>query len=129
MTARQTRNVRDTLVALDAALAAAREQAQEAARAVQRAEALAARTVRLARGTVVPTDPNRVGDEATTETLYAACERLLKRKPHTLHELVDALGLTNRNRVSGILVRLQRDERGVVNLGDGRKAVWSIPRK
>lgn len=65
---------------------------------------------------------------ASTPLLYAHVERLLRRSPLTFRDLMAALGAgTNENRVKGVLVRLQRDGRGVVNLGDGARAVWFIP--
>lgn len=67
------------------------------------------------------------GDEIATSELYALVERLLREQPMYTHEIVAATG-ARQNRINGVLVRLQRDRRGVVNLGSRVKARWfAIP--
>jgi hypothetical protein len=64
-----------------------------------------------------------------TERLYERVASALESKPMPFRELMSALGPDiNENRVKGILVRLQRDGRGVVNLGNGARAIWWIDR-
>lgn len=63
------------------------------------------------------------GDEISTTELYALVERLLREQPMYLQEIVVATG-ARQNRINGILVRLQRDRRGVVNIGSRVKARW-----
>lgn len=80
-----------------------------------------------------PIDPARpffVGGEADTNDLFDAVERCITDRPRTLRELVELTGCENRNRISGVLVKLQvRKPRSVVNLGDKKRALWWMPKQ
>lgn len=65
----------------------------------------------------------RVGDETSTEELYASIETMIRFRPMTHGELVEATGARG-NRVSGGLVDLQRKGLPVTNLGTERRARW-----
>lgn len=67
----------------------------------------------------------RVGDETETSDVMRAVDGILRVKAMSLQELIAATGV-RRNRLSGVLVRLQRDGVPMKNLGDGRRAVWWI---
>ena len=69
-----------------------------------------------------------VGDDGETGELRDSVERLLSHRPMTLLEIVNATG-ARRNRISGVLVKLQVSGVPVRNLGDGQRAVWSVGRK
>lgn len=95
------------------------------------------RQVRMARGTqnnlksnnvvVKPTrGPYWVGDEGPTDELMAAVWRLLLERPCRFQEILDATGARD-NRVKGVIMRLQREGKRVVNLGDPVKALWFAP--
>jgi hypothetical protein len=68
-----------------------------------------------------------IGDDADTDTLRATVAMLIRERPLELQEIVAATGLTNRNRISGVLVRLQVAELNVQNLGTRAHARWFIP--
>jgi len=70
----------------------------------------------------------RIGDETPTDELGLEIERILRERPSTLQELITFSG-ARRNRISGVLVRLQVAGVPIVNLGDGRRAVWAIARR
>lgn len=69
-----------------------------------------------------------VGDGGDTGELRDSVARLLSHRPMTLLEIVNATG-ARRNRISGVLVKLQVSGVPVRNLGDGQRAVWSVGRK
>lgn len=66
-----------------------------------------------------------VGDEGETAELRESVAKLLRYRPMTLQEIVEATG-ARRNRISGVLVKLQVRGFPVQNLGDGQRAVWFI---
>ena len=66
-----------------------------------------------------------VGDEGPTPQLYDAVERMLRQRSMTFQELLDETG-ARANRIKGVLMRIQRDEKPLVNLGSDRKALWRI---
>lgn len=68
----------------------------------------------------------RPGDDIETADLMREVDLILRARPMMLRELQEALGMEERNRISGVLVRLQKDGVPVVNLGDGRRAVWAV---
>lgn len=67
-----------------------------------------------------------IGDDASVDELRKTVEMLIRIRPLTLQELVAATGLTNRNRISGVLVRIQMDMT-VLNLGTRARAIYFIP--
>lgn len=69
-----------------------------------------------------------VGDDAPPEVLFRQVERLLRERPHTEEELVEATG-ARRNRVRGALVHFNRFGPEVRNIGKNRRAQWWIPRE
>lgn len=76
-----------------------------------------------------PARPFFVGDDATTPELIAVVQSCIER-PRTLREIVELTGCTNRNRVSGAIVKLQVAHPGSVkNIGDARRALWWMPTK
>lgn len=62
----------------------------------------------------------------STSDLYAAVEALITERPLPFRDIVEATQ-AGENRIKGVLVRLQRDRKGVVNLGSGARALWFIP--
>lgn len=66
-----------------------------------------------------------VGDNGPTGELKKVIARALKVKGWTLQELSDITG-ARRNRISGVIVKLQKDGEKVVNDGDGYRAIWRI---
>lgn len=86
------------------------------------------RKVKLARGTrdLKPKDTNHVGDETSTAELVDAITRLLRVKPMTFQELLEATGARD-NRIKGVLMRMQRVGMRLVNLGTEQKALWFLP--
>ena len=67
-----------------------------------------------------------VGDETDTPTLAAAVEAIIRERPTTLQEIVDATR-ANRNRISGILAKMtKRAEDPAVNFGSDARAKWFI---
>ena len=85
--------------------------------------------LRIARGTrdLKPVSKTTyfVGDDGPTPELYAAIERMLRQKSMTFQELLDETG-ARANRIKGVLMRILRDEKPLVNLGNERKALWRI---
>ena len=75
---------------------------------------------RARRNVVVPN-----GEPATHE-LYETIKQLITDQPRRFRDIVEATH-AGENRIKGVLVRLQRDGAGVVNLGDGARALWFIP--
>ncbi len=67
-----------------------------------------------------------VGDEGVTPELRAAVETILRVRPTTFAELLEATG-ARRGRVSGVIVELQREGAKIENHGDGRRARWFMP--
>lgn len=69
-----------------------------------------------------------IGDDATTAELRESVERLLTERPMTLNELIAATGC-RANRISGVIVQFDRDMgKPVLNLGNGKRALWFMPR-
>jgi hypothetical protein len=64
--------------------------------------------------------------DLTTDAVRASVEDLLLTRPMTHAELMDALPGVGHNRISAALTWLKRN-RNVVNLGEPRAGVWSIP--
>lgn len=129
------------------ALVAIREQhAREEAEARLKREEAEAAIARLARGTrdvpasKLPTiplmpahpparrSPYWVGDDGPTDELKAAILRCIQGNPNgtTFQEILQATGARG-NRVSGAIVKLQRDGHRIKNLGDQRVARWWAP--
>ncbi len=89
----------------------------------------------LARGTqqIRPLETSETVPEApvpapTPSPLYQQTEALLCDKPHTFRDLCTVLKIAanGENSLKSVLVRLQRDGRPVVNLGNGSRAIWWI---
>lgn len=81
-----------------------------------------------ARRPIDPTKPFFVGEECSTPDLIDAVQRCIADRPHTLREIVDLVGCTNRNRVSGALVKIQvANPKSVKNLGSRKTALWWFP--
>ncbi len=80
-----------------------------------------------ARGTqdIRKKSPLFVGDEGPTSELKAVVKQAISVRGMTLQELSDVTG-ARRNRISGVLVKLQLDGEKVVNEGDGYRAIWRI---
>lgn len=68
----------------------------------------------------------RVGDAGPTSELMLAVQHLLRQRPMSFREILEETGARD-GRVSGAIVRLQRDGAGVVNLGKSNAALWFIP--
>jgi hypothetical protein len=76
-----------------------------------------------------------VGDSGDTPELRKAIERLIRFKGMSLTDLVEATGCTNRNRISGALVKLELKLEGetpdgkspMVNLGTSQRFIYFIP--
>lgn len=68
-----------------------------------------------------------VGDDSQPHELQAAIERLLRDRPMTFQQLIEATG-ARRARVSGCIVQLQRTGAKIVNLGTPTRAIWSLQR-
>lgn len=64
----------------------------------------------------------------TKSKLYKDVDAALCDKPHTFRDLCVLLGVQPEaeNSLKSVLVRLQRDGRPVVNLGNGARAIWWI---
>jgi hypothetical protein len=58
-----------------------------------------------------------------TPTLAQAVEQLIRLRPMSLRELMAATG-ARMGRVSGVLIRLQRQGRPVENRGNARHGLW-----
>jgi hypothetical protein len=146
MTNRGNQN-RTTVIDISAELASLRENARalrdNAAAMHGQAESLdeaadrLAREMKMAKGTreVRKVDPKRpffVGDDAPIDVLFEAVEQCItgpdpRQSARTLREIVEVTGCSNRNRISGILVKLQVRGRKLKNLGDRKRAIWWIP--
>ena len=90
-------------------------------------EELAA-SIRLARGTrenVAPVKPFFVGDATDTEVLWDAVDRAIRSRGMTLQEISDETG-ARRNRISGVLVKMQKHGTKIINEGNSFRAVWRI---
>jgi len=67
-----------------------------------------------------------VGDQTPTAELSAAVEKMITTRPYTFAELTAATG-ARRGRLSGVLVKFQRDERDIVNEnGTDRQYRWKM---
>jgi hypothetical protein len=94
-------------------------------------------SLRLARGTreikkpriIDPARPFFVGVDASAEDLEDAVKKCISDRPRTLREIVELTGETNRNRVSGVLVKFQVARVPVQNLGTKYRALWWIAKK
>ncbi len=76
---------------------------------------------KLARGT-------RERIDIQTDPLYAEVHRIFSQRPTSWRELMEQLPTdTNVNRVKAIVTKMQREETGIVNLGEERRAIWFIP--
>ncbi len=67
-----------------------------------------------------------IGDKSPTPELQTVVEQIISIQPMTFPALLKATGARS-GRVSGCIVKLQRERRPVMNLGNGRKAVWFLP--
>lgn len=72
-----------------------------------------------------PDSPYYVGDDGPTDELLEAVRACITDRERSFGELVELTG-ARPNRIKGALVRLQRDEARVVNLGTETKALWRI---
>ena len=70
--------------------------------------------------------PYWCGDEGPTEDLMVAVWRMLLDRPRTFREILEATGARD-NRIKGVIMRLQREGKRVVNMGDDNKALWFAP--
>lgn len=69
-----------------------------------------------------------VGDDATTEDLAAAVERMIRDRPMTFGELTAATG-ARRGRLSGVIVQMQRDGKKLRNVGGTERSFrWFLSR-
>lgn len=104
--------------------------AEDAKRLQKEADELQSK-LRIARGTRENVKQARidttyfVGDEGPTPELYNAVEHMLRQRSMTFQELLDETG-ARANRIKGVLMRMQRDEKPLVNLGNDRKALWRV---
>ena len=67
-----------------------------------------------------------VGEHGSTPELKRSLAILLSYEPMTLTQLAIATRCTNRNRISGALVKLQAMGIKFRNLGDRQRFVWSV---
>jgi 23S rRNA G2445 N2-methylase RlmL len=88
--------------------------------------------VRLARGTkrnvmqVTPPNGVPVKADVSTTPLYQQMLDMLSKRPYTLRELIAATK-GEENKVKVALMRMQRDEIGLENMGNQFRALWYIP--
>jgi hypothetical protein len=88
--------------------------------------------LKLARGTrEIVTKPSteyssREPDDVSTSALYERVLKMITGRPMTYRAILDETQ-AQENRIRGIMVRLQRDGHGVVNLGNGRRAIYFVP--
>lgn len=89
--------------------------------------------VRLARGTkrdmqITPQlgVPVVRANDVASSPLYLNMLDMLKARPYTLRELVDTTKAED-NKVKVVLMRMQRDEVGLENMGNQYRALWYIP--
>lgn len=68
----------------------------------------------------------READNISTPALYETIRDLVAARPMRFRDLVEATQ-AGENRIKGVIVRLQRDGVGLLNLGDQAKALWFIP--
>lgn len=101
----------------------------EAARAAAAAVKVPSAAERAARERArASTTAYHVGDEGPTPELKDVVERAIAERPRTTAELVEITG-ARRNRISGVIVKLQVAGVPVRNLGNGQHALWWIPRR
>lgn len=89
--------------------------------------------VRLARGTKrnvkQPTPANGVAVtkvDVATSPLYQQMQEMLTKRPYTLREIIESTK-AEENKVKVALLRMQRDEVGLENMGNQFRALWYIP--
>jgi hypothetical protein len=70
--------------------------------------------------------PYWCGDEGPTDELMTQVWRMLLDRPYTFQQILDATGARD-NRVKGVIMRLQREGKRVVNIGDPNRALWFAP--
>lgn len=70
--------------------------------------------------------PYWCGDEGPTDELMTAVWRMLLDRPYRFREIVEATG-AGENRIKGVIMRLQREGKRVVNIGEPTKALWFAP--
>lgn len=70
--------------------------------------------------------PYWCGDDGPTEELMVAVWRMLLDRPWTFQEILEATGARD-NRIKGVIMRLQREGKRVVNVGTATKALWFAP--
>lgn len=75
--------------------------------------------------TIAPAIVNEAPAESTPD-LYQAIERYITEEPRTFRAIKAQFPVTD-NRIKSVLIRLQRDGRGVANLGNSARAIWFIP--
>lgn len=75
--------------------------------------------------TIAPVIVNEAPAESTPD-LYQAIERYITEEPRTFRAIKGQFSVAD-NRIKSVLIRLQRDRRGVVNLGNSARAIWFIP--
>jgi len=111
--------------------------AELAAQAAElRARIALEQNVRLARGTKrdvkaptpgkgVPVVTPPVNDVASSP-LYLQMKEMLAKRPYTLQELIETTK-AEANKVKVVIMRMQRDEIGLENMGNRFRALWYIP--
>lgn len=117
------------------------ELSEQSARLAQHIQELQQRialeqNVRLARGTRrdvkaptpgkgVPVVAPPVNDVASSP-LYLQMKEMLAKRPYTLQELIETTK-AEANKVKVVIMRMQRDEIGLENMGNRFRALWYIP--
>lgn len=61
--------------------------------------------------------------------LFEKVLALVKDRPISLRELVEATGVTDDDKIKVCTTKMQRDGMGLVNIGAQNKALWYIPPK
>ena len=70
--------------------------------------------------------PGKSAKRVALDELHATIRHLITERPMLFRDLVE-LTKADENQIKGVLMRLQRENAGVVNLGNGRIARWFIP--
>lgn len=118
-------NQPSTLAARILELAARAKQLNADAEALAEAIALEQST-KFARGTKRDMQPIARVDDVSATPLYLEMKTMLERRPMTLREVIEATK-AEENKVKVVLMRMQREEIGLVNMGNRYRALWYIP--
>lgn len=73
---------------------------------------------------VQPSEP--IVREPAQAELYYQIKELITKQPMRFLEIKEQTGAED-NQIKSVMIRLQRDGHGVVNLGNQYKAIWFIP--